>query len=168
MSGFEYAAILKMGFRCKPGAGRTYTKEYFVVYKDSTSIYNRSTTQNPVVPIVVKNAKPNKILQTLWEDLLASEKKRDGVRKSDLKAATKKKNFNKIKALQMSIQQQLQSAAYQLFEDLMTKDSKVQVFSKQGIMHLLNTAGRRGWETTGQVPGFPGPTGVTMMRYRLP
>ena len=33
-------------------------------------------------------------------------------------------------------------------------------------MSLINKAAEIGWETTGQVPGFPGPTGITMMRLR--
>ena len=32
---------------------------------------------------------------------------------------------------------------------------------------LVNKAADLGWETTGQVPGYPGPTGVTMMRRKV-
>ena len=35
------------------------------------------------------------------------------------------------------------------------------------VMQFLNVAGKSGWETTGQVPGLPGPTGITMMRKRV-
>ena len=35
------------------------------------------------------------------------------------------------------------------------------------VMQFLNFAGKSGWETTGQVPGLPGPTGITMMRKRI-
>jgi hypothetical protein len=34
-------------------------------------------------------------------------------------------------------------------------------------LELVNKAGDIGWETTGQIPGFPGPTGITMMRRRV-
>ena len=34
-------------------------------------------------------------------------------------------------------------------------------------LKLVNLAGGYGWETTGQVPGYPGPTGITMMRKRI-
>ena len=34
-------------------------------------------------------------------------------------------------------------------------------------LELVNKAGSHGWETTGQIPGYPGPTGITMMRRRI-
>jgi hypothetical protein len=34
-------------------------------------------------------------------------------------------------------------------------------------LDLVNRAAAIGWETTGQVPGYPGPTSVTMMRRRV-
>ena len=40
-------------------------------------------------------------------------------------------------------------------------------FVATNSLKLVNIAGGRGWETTGQVPGYPGPTGITMMRKRI-
>jgi len=37
----------------------------------------------------------------------------------------------------------------------------------ENALDLVNKAAVIGWETTGQVPGYPGPTGVTMMRRRV-
>ena len=34
-------------------------------------------------------------------------------------------------------------------------------------LNLVNVAAEDGWETTGQIPGFPGPTSITMMRKKL-
>jgi hypothetical protein len=70
--------------------------------------------------------------------------------------------------------QRLKSSLNDSFNQLIfnTQDSIEHVAFVAGhpgldVMQFLNVAGKSGWETTGQVPGLPGPTGITMMRKRV-
>ena len=79
------------------------------------------------------------------------------------------KGVNKESKVQQKISARFLKHANNLANANLSNDVHTMMWSERelGLIPFLNEAGHQGWETTGQVPGFPGPTGCTMMRRRM-
>ena len=97
--------------------------------------------------------------------------------RNEMRALKTRKNepewMNKIESLQSNYTKKLEQFRLTLskrVKEAMPKVVRLYVPHDGEVnrnpMSLINKAAEIGWETTGQVPGFPGPTGITMMRLR--
>ena len=146
MSKFQYAAVVIVGLR-----NSNYRGEHWALYHGDINPGSQK----------IKMQFDSKKISNLASEVQALKDELNDKRGDLTPIQTKgydKKIMNRRIALQEEIKRHIEQTPSEIpFCHVLAKSA----------LKLVNKAGELGWETTGQIPGYPGPTGITMMRRRI-
>ena len=161
MTYFQYGALVQANFTL-PEPAHNYVRSKCRYILANGNVPNRRAHHESTIPVQTFLIKPSSEMSSMIEEIKETDEKY----RNTPNGGAKKKIQTKLQRLTLSVN----DSFHQLI--LNTQDSIEHVAFVAGnpeldVMQFLNVAGKSGWETTGQVPGLPGPTGITMMRKRV-
>ena len=143
---WEYAAVVRINLRHKISK---LGYEYWALYNGDLTAYRVYGDQSTVHQLRINIVDEN--LDEIWNSIM------------EIKKGTKERTHeNQIDDLDKELKKEFSRLVNQI-PCIIPRCHFVAIDS----LKLVNLAGGYGWETTGQVPGYPGPTGITMMRKRI-
>lgn len=161
MTYFQYGALVRAEFKLSEPA-QNYGRVSRYILANGNVPNRRASHDSGSIEIQKFVIKPSSEISSMFEEIQETIEK---YQNTPTGGARMKIN-TKLQRLKSS----LTDSFHQLIFN--TQDSIEHVAFVAGnpgldVMQFLNVAGKSGWETTGQVPGLPGPTGITMMRKRV-
>ena len=161
MTYFQYGALVRAEFKLQEPA-QNYGRVSRYILANGNVPNSRAFHDSGSISIQKFVIKPSSEISSMFEEIQETIEKYQNTPTGGARTKIKTK------------MQRLKSSLNDSFNQLIfnTQDSIEHVAFVAGnpgldVMQFLNVAGKSGWETTGQVPGLPGPTGITMMRKRV-
>ncbi|MDC0655845.1 hypothetical protein OAP41_02990 [Candidatus Poseidoniaceae archaeon] len=161
MTYFQYGALVRAEFKLQEPA-QNYGRVSRYILANGNVPNSRASHDSGSISIQKFVIKPTSEISSMFEEIQETIEKYQNTPPGGARTKIKTK------------MQRLKSSLNDSFNQLIfnTQDSIEHVAFVAGnpgldVMQFLNVAGKSGWETTGQVPGLPGPTGITMMRKRV-
>ena len=160
MTYFQYGALVRAEFQL-PEPAQNYGRVSRYILANG-NVPNSRASHDSLVGMQKFVIKPSSEISSMFEEIQETIEK---YQNTPTRGARMKLN-TKLQRLKSSLKDSFNQLIFN------TQDSIEHVAFVAGnpgldVMQFLNVAGKSGWETTGQVPGLPGPTGITMMRKRV-
>ena len=162
MTYFQYGALVQAEFRL-PEPAHDYVRVVRRYILANGNVPNRRAHHDSgSIDIQKFVIKPSSEISSMIEEIRETNEKY----RNTPKGGAKKKIQTKLQRLTMSVSDSFNQLIFN------TQDSIEHVAFVAGnpeldVMQFLNVAGKSGWETTGQVPGLPGPTGIELSLANL-
>ena len=159
MTHFQYGALVRAEFLLN-GSGKILSSQYILANGRIST--NRAERDSGSTPVLRFSLQPSTELSNIREEIVKANEKANRAKS----AATRQKHVSKARELESLLKDVFKRLLIEK-QDTISHVAFIAEYPGLDIMQFLNNAGKSGWETTGQVPGLPGPTGITMMRKRF-
>ena len=156
MTYFQYGALVRAEFRLlEPAHNYVRLSRRYILANGNVN--NRRAHHDSTIDVQKFVIKPSSEMSSMIEEIKETDEKY----RNTPNGGAKKKIQTKLQRLTMSLSDSFNQLIFN------TQDSIEHVAFVAGnpeldVMQFLNVAGKSGWETTGQVPGLPGPTGMEL------
>ena len=166
MTQYQYGALVMARFSlCEPYQNYGWPREQYI-------LANGGIRNKRVAGVEVSNLEVKKFIIQPTSEIISMIKEHQETKLSYEAAVNKSGLRSKMRKKKMRLEDSISESFNLLILDLCKRKSLEHVAflaenHELDVMQFINIAGKSGWETTGQVPGLPGPTGITMMRKKI-